>query len=156
MEPMPTIPQVAKNMKLDKPIDLGENQMLLFWERNAAITWLSAGHCWESCSATIGVISSDRRWEWIHSSQLNNGQRIRNFGTFSPKWDIFNRSPSSGLREAPQKGGRKIVNAKGLRSLLREIVSPRKDKDIHHETSTMWLPKQDLKMETTLSIPMWV
>jgi hypothetical protein len=38
---------------------------------------------------------------------------VRDVGILSPKWDIFNRSPSSGLREAPQKGGRKIVKARG-------------------------------------------
>lgn len=41
--------------------------------------------------------------------QLDNLQRIRDFGTHSPKWDVSTKPIPSGLRELCEKEGGKIV-----------------------------------------------
>jgi hypothetical protein len=42
--------------------------------------------------------------------QLDTVERVRNFGTPYPKWDVSIKSLSSGIRKL---GGRKIVRASG-------------------------------------------
>jgi hypothetical protein len=45
--------------------------------------------------------------------QLDNMQRVRDFGALSSKWDVFIKTHFSSLKDLCGKGGRNIVRTRG-------------------------------------------
>lgn len=96
-------------------MDPGENQILLFWLRKTAKTWLLTRYCYARRSVShSGIIrdTSHTRWESTQR-QLDNVQRVRDFGVLNAKWNDFIKLHHWRLRERYRKGGRNIIKARG-------------------------------------------
>lgn len=65
-------------------------------------------------SAIIRAVVDDAVDDNQHRNpQLDDVQRIRDFGTLTPKWDVFIKLFPSGPRELCRGGGGEILRARG-------------------------------------------
>lgn len=99
-------------------------------ESNSSSKWdLLCGIAWNLLMCS--------RWELRQRPIPGQYVNVRDLGMFSPKWDVFIKSLTSGLRIIYKKGGRKIVRARG---------------DGWHQGNSVFQAQQDWWTETVAAV----